>query len=105
MADFDVLLAPATPCVAPPVDDPRIMIDGVMTAARADLGMHTQPISFIGLPSLAVPLRRPGQLPLGLQLIGKPGGETALFRFAAVLEDKEITGVSPAAIGVQGDYQ
>jgi aspartyl-tRNA(Asn)/glutamyl-tRNA(Gln) amidotransferase subunit A len=105
MADFDVLLAPATPCVAPPVDDPRIMIDGVMTAARADLGMHTQPISFIGLPSLAVPLRRPGQLPLGLQLIGKPDGETALFRFAAVLEDKGIIGVSPAAIGVQGDYQ
>ncbi|MBO9669806.1 MAG: AtzE family amidohydrolase [Sphingobium sp.] len=109
MADFDVLLAPATPCAAPPLDDPRIMIDGVMTAARADLGIHSQPISFTGLPSLAVPLRRPGQLPLGLQLIGKPGGEPALFRFAAELEDRGITGVTSAKfeteIGVRGEYQ
>jgi aspartyl-tRNA(Asn)/glutamyl-tRNA(Gln) amidotransferase subunit A len=109
MADFDVLLAPATPCAAPPVDDPRIMIDGVMVAARADLGIHTQPISFAGLPSLSVPLRRPGELPLGVQLIGKSGGEPALFRFAAELENKGITGVMPASfgatIGAQGEYQ
>jgi len=109
IADYDVLLAPATPCVAPLVDDPRIMIDGVMTPARADLGIHTQPISFTGLPALSVPLRRPGQLPLGLQLIGKPGGEPALFRFAAMLEDRGITGVSSAdfsaKIGIQGEYQ
>jgi aspartyl-tRNA(Asn)/glutamyl-tRNA(Gln) amidotransferase subunit A len=105
IADFDILLAPATPCVAPPIDDPRILIDGVMTAARADLGIHTQPISFTGLPSLAVPLRRPGALPLGLQLIGKPGGEPALFRFAAELEERGIIGVTPAKIGVRGEYQ
>ncbi len=109
IADHDVLLAPATPCVAPLVDDPRILIDGVMTPARADLGIHTQPISFTGLPALSVPLRRPGRLPLGLQLIGKPGGEPALLRFAAMLEDRGITGVSEASfgaeIGFQGEYQ
>ncbi len=113
IADFDVLLAPATPTEAPPVADPRILIDGVMTAARADLGIHTQPISFTGLPALSVPLRRPGLLPLGLQLIGKPGGEPALFRMAAMLEDKGITGVVPPVnaaaiaeqVGVQGEHQ
>ena len=107
IADYDVLLAPATPCVAPSADDPRIMIDGVMTAARADLGIHTQPISFTGLPSLSVPLRRPGALPLGLQLIGKPGGEPALLRFAAMLEARGITGVTMpeygVKVGVQGE--
>ncbi len=92
VAMYDVMLAPAAPCVAPPIADPRIMIDGAMVPARADLGVHTQPISFTGLPSLAVPLRRPGRLPLGLQLIGKPGGEPALLRFAAMLEDKGWTG-------------
>jgi aspartyl-tRNA(Asn)/glutamyl-tRNA(Gln) amidotransferase subunit A len=92
VAVYDVMLAPAAPCVAPPIADPRIMIDGAMVPARADLGVHTQPISFTGLPSLAVPLRRPGRLPLGLQLIGKPGGEPALLRFAAMLEDKGWTG-------------
>jgi len=94
LADFDVLLAPGAPCVAPLIADPQIMIDGALSPARADLGIHTQPISFTALPSLAVPLRRPGQLPLGLQLIGKPGGEGALLRLAGELETRGITGVT-----------
>jgi aspartyl-tRNA(Asn)/glutamyl-tRNA(Gln) amidotransferase subunit A len=98
-ADYDVLLAPATPCIAPTLADPRILIDGALTPARADLGIHTQPISFTGLPSLSVPLRRPGRLPLGLQLIGKAGGEPALFRFAAMLEQQGVTGFTPPPRG------
>jgi aspartyl-tRNA(Asn)/glutamyl-tRNA(Gln) amidotransferase subunit A len=93
-ADFDVLLAPATPCEAPPIADPQIMIDGALSPARANLGIHTQPISFLALPSLAVPLLRPGQLPLGLQLIGRPGGETTLFRCAEALEQAGFIGVT-----------
>jgi aspartyl-tRNA(Asn)/glutamyl-tRNA(Gln) amidotransferase subunit A len=92
---FDILLAPATPCVAPPVVDPRIMIDGALSPARADLGIHTQPISFLGLPSLAVPLNRPDTLPLGLQLIGRPGGEPMLFALAAKLEKADIIASTP----------
>jgi aspartyl-tRNA(Asn)/glutamyl-tRNA(Gln) amidotransferase subunit A len=91
---YDVLLAPATPCVAPRIADPRILIDGALSPARADLGIHTQPISFTGLPSLSVPLYRPGRLPLGLQLIGRPGGEPRLFRFAAMLEAQGLIGIS-----------
>jgi aspartyl-tRNA(Asn)/glutamyl-tRNA(Gln) amidotransferase subunit A len=90
--DHDILLAPAAPCVAPPIADPQIVIDGAMVPARSDLGIHTQPISFTGLPALAVPLQRPGRLPLGLQLIGKPGGEAALLQFSAMLEDRGVTG-------------
>ncbi|MBD8617304.1 AtzE family amidohydrolase [Sphingomonas sp. CFBP 13728] len=95
VSEHDVLLAPAAPCVAPLVADPRITIDGMLKPARSDLGIHTQPISFTGLPSLSVPLRRPGRLPLGLQLIGRPNGESTLFRFAAMLEDRGVIGVSP----------
>ena len=93
-ADHDILLAPATPCAAPLIADPRIEIDGALSPARADLGIHTQPISFLGLPSLAVPLRRPGRLPLGLQLIGRPGSEPLLFAYAETLEAQGITGIS-----------
>lgn len=103
IADHDVLLAPATPCVAPLIADPRILIDGALSPARADLGIHSQPISFTGLPSLSVPLRRPGRLPLGLQLIGKAGSEATLFRFAAILEDKGLTGVTSPTGAYQGD--
>jgi aspartyl-tRNA(Asn)/glutamyl-tRNA(Gln) amidotransferase subunit A len=94
IAPYDILLAPATPCVAPAIADPRITVDGALSPARADLGIHSQPISFLGLPSLAVPIRRPGRLPLGLQVIGQAGSERALFRFAAMLEDRGSIGVS-----------
>jgi aspartyl-tRNA(Asn)/glutamyl-tRNA(Gln) amidotransferase subunit A len=97
-ADYDVLLAPATPCEAPLIADPQIMIDGALSPARANLGIHTQPISFLALPSLAVPLLRPGQLPLGLQLIGRPGGETTLFRCAAALEQAGFIGVTAPSL-------
>ena len=99
---FDILLAPAAPCTAPTIADPRILIDEAMVPARADLGIHTQPISFLGLPSLAVPLNRAGEmradgrgeLPLGLQLIGQPGGEPALIEYAALLERQGMIGTS-----------
>lgn len=102
LADFDVLLAPATPCPAPLICDPQITIDGVLRPARADLGIHTQPITFTGLPSLAVPLHRPGQLPLGLQLISLPGREGALLHLAARLEADGVTGVSASARAFSG---
>ena len=94
VADFDVLLAPSAPCAAPLIEDPVILIDGEPSPARANLGIHTQPITFTALPVLAVPLKRPAQLPLGLQLIGKRGGEGALLRLAAELEDRGLTGVT-----------
>ena len=94
MTRFDGLLAPAAPCAAPLIADPRIAIDGALSPARADLGIHTQPISFTGLPSLAVPLYRPGRLPLGLQLIGAPKGEPALLKLAAQLEAAGVAGAT-----------
>jgi aspartyl-tRNA(Asn)/glutamyl-tRNA(Gln) amidotransferase subunit A len=102
-AEHDILIAPAAPCVAPTIADPWIVIDGERTPARRDLGVHSQPISFAGLPALAVPLKRPGQLPLGLQLIGRPGGEQMLFRFAEMLEERGLTGVCAPGEAFQGD--
>lgn len=93
-ANHDVLLAPAARCVAPLINDPFVLTDGERTPARADLGIHTQPITLTGLPSLAVPLRRPGRLPLGLQLVGPPGGEAMLFDAAAMLERRGVIGAS-----------
>jgi aspartyl-tRNA(Asn)/glutamyl-tRNA(Gln) amidotransferase subunit A len=100
IAGYDVLLAPATPTVAPMITDPRILIDGELSPARADLGIHSQPISFSGLPALAVPLNRSGRLPLGLQLIGRAGDEATLFRFAAMLEAEGVIAVSPPPVSM-----
>ena len=84
--EVDVILAPATPYVAPKLGQATIEVDGEVLPVRPMLGVFTQPISFIGLPVLAVPVPLPGGLPIGVQLIGRPGSERVLFRVAAALE-------------------
>jgi len=90
---FDVLIAPSAGVEAPLVDDPVVEVDGERVPARAHLGIYTQPLSFVGLPVVAVPLLRRGKLPLGLQLVGRPGGEAALFALARELEAAGLIGV------------
>jgi len=85
----DVLVAPCVGDVAPRIDDPTVTVDGERVAARAHLGLFTQPISFIGLPVIAAPLAVQS-LPLGVQLIGRPGGEAALFALARSLEQAGV---------------
>lgn len=82
----DVLIAPTTPCAAPSLDQTTMDIDGETYPLRPHLGFYTQPLSFIGLPVISVPIHRPGQLPVGVQLIAAPYQEAKLFRVAAWLE-------------------
>jgi len=92
---YDVLLAPVCTGVAPLIDQPTIEVDGKTVSARANLGIYTQPLSFVGLPVVAAPLRRPGLLPIGIQLIARPGNDALLFAVAAELEAAGLTGASP----------
>ena len=97
MEHHDVLIAPCVGEVAPRIDDPFITVDGARVPARAHLGRLSQPLSLIGLPVIAVPLYRPGKLPLGLQLVGAPGREAALFALAERLEADGLTGFTSLA--------
>ncbi len=92
----DVLIAPTTPCPAPRIGQARIPL-GATVVPPSHLGLYTQPISFVGLPVVAVPVRRAG-LPLGVQLIGRPFEEAALLRVAAALEAKGVA-AAPVARG------
>jgi aspartyl-tRNA(Asn)/glutamyl-tRNA(Gln) amidotransferase subunit A len=91
---YDILIAPSAGVEAPLVQDPTVLMDGVRVPARAHLGVYTQPLSFIGLPVVAAPLYRPGKLPLGVQLVGRPGGEAALFALAEQLEAAGLIGAA-----------
>src|SRR5207249_3161711 len=87
----DVLLAPTTPYPAPPIGAPSTTtVDGVLVSTRSHLGVFTQPLSFIGLPVISVPVVTPGALPLGVQLVAAPFCESALFRVAAKLESDGV---------------
>jgi len=83
--DVDVILAPATPCAAPPIDLETFVLGGVKLPVRPNIGIYTQPISFIGLPVVAVPMPL-SPLPIGIQIIAAPWREDVAMRIAYALE-------------------
>src|SRR5450432_582856 len=81
----DVIIAPATPCVATKLGQASFVLDGVELPVRANIGVHTQPISFIGLPVVAVPVPLE-PMPIGVQIIAAPWREDIALRTAYALE-------------------
>jgi Asp-tRNA(Asn)/Glu-tRNA(Gln) amidotransferase A subunit family amidase len=94
--EFDVLLAPVTPCTAPRFDESLMAFRGREVPIRATLGVFTQPLSFIGLPVISAPVNRPG-LPTAVQIIAKPWAEATALRFARRLEREGVFAAQIAA--------
>lgn len=90
-ANVDIIIAPTTPCAAPKIGQEKMIIAGEEMLVRPNLGLFTQPLSFVGLPIISVPIQRPGNLPLGVQIIGAPYKEALIFRVAKHLENQGIT--------------
>ncbi len=97
-ANADVLIAPATPRSATKIGEQTMEINGQPLPIRASMGMLTQPISFLGLPVVTVPLRTAAGQPIGLQLIAAPFNEQACLRAARALEEQGITDARPAEV-------
>ena len=94
---FDLLLAPAAPCVAPYIGQASLGLGEHELPVRANIGLYTQPVSFIGLPVVAVPVHPPSGLPVAVQLIARPWHEATAFRAAAHLERAGVVGARIAA--------
>ena len=90
----DVILAPATPCTAPKLGQVNFVLDGVELPVRANIGLHTQPISFIGLPVVAVPVPLE-PMPIGVQIIAAPWREDIALRVAYALEQMGVAAAPP----------
>jgi 1-carboxybiuret hydrolase len=86
----DLILAPATPCTAPAIGQQTFVIDGVEMPVRPNIGIYTQPISFIGLPVVAVPVPL-SPMPIGVQIIAAPWREDLALRAAWALEQAGIS--------------
>jgi AtzE family amidohydrolase len=97
---YDLLLAPASPCVAPLLGQKTMLVNGQEMPVRPNLGLYTQPISFIGLPVVCVPVTS-GALPCGVQIIAAPGREDLALAAATQLEK---AGVVAAPIASLGDF-
>jgi len=89
--DYDLLLTPTLANVAPPL--------GVLNSNRdisyhdfmevtANFCPHTAPFNVTGQPAISLPLCVSDEgLPIGIQLVGRFGGESTLLRIAATLEE------------------
>ncbi|WP_410772297.1 Asp-tRNA(Asn)/Glu-tRNA(Gln) amidotransferase subunit GatA [Fontibacillus sp. BL9] len=78
---YDVIIGPTAPTTAFPlgsqVDDPLTMyLNDILTI----------PVSLAGVPAISVPCGFADGLPVGLQIIGKPFGESHLLRVAHAYE-------------------
>jgi aspartyl-tRNA(Asn)/glutamyl-tRNA(Gln) amidotransferase subunit A len=84
--EVDAIIAPATPCVAPPIGQKTLLLNGREVPLRPNIGIYTQPVSFIGLPVVAVPVPQPGSMPIAVQIIAAPWREDVAMRIAYDLE-------------------
>lgn len=96
--EVDLILAPTTPYPAISIGQNLIEVNGTRIPARPNLGRFTQPLSFIGLPVLSVPIVQPRSLPLGVQLIAAPYQEATILRVAAALEAAGVVQGTIAAV-------
>jgi len=85
----DAILAPATPCTAPAIGQKTFVLDGVEMLVRPNIGIYTQPISFIGLPVAAVPVPL-NPMPIAVQVIAPPWREDIALRIAYALEQAGV---------------
>ena len=78
---YDLLAAPTAPDVAFKVGE---KVDDPLAMYASDI--CTIPVNLAGLPGISVPCGFSGDLPVGLQLIGKPLGEETILRAAYAYE-------------------
>ena len=98
--DADAILAPATPMTAPPIGEKTFRLNGEEMPLRPNIGIYTQPISFVGLPVIAVPVMPGGPMPIGVQVIAAPWREDIAFRIARRLEASGIA-VAPRPLPIR----
>lgn len=91
--NHDVLLAPATPCAAVLLGQPTISVNGAEVPTRANIGLLTQPLSFIGLPIVTVPIAN-GAMPIGVQIIAAPWREDVALAAARRIERAGLAGAA-----------
>lgn len=99
-AQWDVLLAPATPVAATPIGTEWLDINGQRLPCRPSLGLLTQPISFAGCPVVTAPLWPEGcaGLPLGVQIIAAPWREDLALRAAQALAQNGVAQARKAVL-------
>jgi aspartyl-tRNA(Asn)/glutamyl-tRNA(Gln) amidotransferase subunit A len=87
MREYDFLVLPTCPCVAPKVGTEGITIGPWSGTVRQALMSNTSAFNLTGMPSISVPWPvEDGGLPIGIQLVGTLGDDARLLNFAHEVE-------------------
>ncbi len=85
--DIDVAILPINADPLPTIAELDVAGSPTVQATMARVVKYCRPISYLGLPTLTLPIPRSGnQLPGGVQLIGKPYTEGLLFRIGSAYQ-------------------
>jgi aspartyl-tRNA(Asn)/glutamyl-tRNA(Gln) amidotransferase subunit A len=88
LSEVDVLIAPATPFTAPRAAADRVDLGGDRFAEVRAVSWLTRPVNLTGLPALSLPAGFSAEgLPLGVQLLGRPGEEAVLLRLGRAFQE------------------
>jgi len=85
-ARYDCILLPTTPIPATRIGEKAVWIHGEERAVRPLLTRFTNPWNLSGAPAISIPAGQVSGLPMGLQIVGKPGGDARLLRIARRIE-------------------
>jgi aspartyl-tRNA(Asn)/glutamyl-tRNA(Gln) amidotransferase subunit A len=84
---YDVIVAPSTPIVAPLREETDVLIGGEKENARMASTRLARAVNFLGEPAISLPCGRTKLgLPIGLQLIARPGDDARLLAIAQEVE-------------------
>jgi Asp-tRNA(Asn)/Glu-tRNA(Gln) amidotransferase A subunit family amidase len=87
LADRDALLLPTLPCVAPAIGQRTVTLAGEPVGVQAALTRLPGPLNCSGSPVVSLPAGLAENLPVGVSLVGRIGGDRRLLRVAAWVED------------------
>ncbi|VTZ59341.1 amidase [Sinorhizobium medicae] len=95
IAQFDALITPTCPCVAPRIGAEEVTIGRWHGSIREALMTYTAPFNLAGLPAISLPIQVSGKdgLPVGLQIVAKRGCDEDLLAAAIEIEHFIAPGV------------
>ena len=84
MVDFDALIYPTVPIVAPRLD--ALADDSDYVRLNTLVLRNTSVANFLDTCAISIPIQRPGEPPVGINVLGHAGQDDTLFSIAAHLE-------------------
>ncbi len=86
LSEVDVLIAPTLPVMAPDIGSSEADLNGTKVDLIDSFIRFTGPSNLTGLPAMSVPVGFNGDLPVGLQIIGRAFDERTVLNVGKAIE-------------------